>query len=167
MQPEEPPAAAQSLQLARRDSDGWCWLLKRPCALTPRQCGLAFVVACAMSLLVALSFWVAGIGWVLPFAVLELSALAVALLWYGRHALDRELLVLQGGRLCLECEQGGHIERREWPAVWVRVESPAQGERWLELRAGAERFWVGRWATPAQRQQLAHELRWALAHAAR
>ncbi len=163
MQTEAQSAPAEPLQLAQRDSQGWRWLLKRPCALTPRQCGVAFGVACAVSLLVALAFWMVGAGWVLPFAVLELTALGVALLWYGRQVADRELLVLRDGRLLVECELGGRVERREWPAPWVRVEGSAQGEGWLELRMGAERLRVGRLATPAQRRQLARELRWALA----
>lgn len=167
MQPEAQPVTAGVLQLARCDPDGWRWLLKRPCALTPRQCAAAFGVACVASLLVALSFWVAGVGWVLPFALLELSALGAALLWYGRHAVDREFLVLQDRRLRVEWETAGRIECREWPAPWVRVEGPERVQGWLALCVGTERFAVGRWATPAQRRQLARELRWALAQATR
>ena len=116
MVPEAQFAAAQPLQLARADRHGWRWLLKRPCALTPRQCAVAFGLACGASLLVALSFWAVGVGWVLPFALLELTALGAALLWYGRHAADRELLVLRDGRLLVEWEWVGRVKRREWPA---------------------------------------------------
>lgn len=151
-----------AFQLAQVGPDGVRWLLKRNCAMTPRQCLLAFTLACAAALLVAGVFWAIGARLVLPFAVLESTALGLAFFWYARHATDRETLVLDGQRLVVEWEQAGAVMRRELARHWLQVEEAAHGPGLIELRAGAARVQVGRYARPEQRRQLARELRWAL-----
>ncbi len=150
-------------QLAQPGPDGWRWLLKRNCALTPRQCLWAFFLACAGALSVAGAFWAMGARLVLPFAVLESSAVALAFFWYARHATDRETLVLDEQRLVVEWEQAGTVQRSELARHWLRVEDAGSASGLVELRAGAARVRVGRYVQPAHRRQLARELRWALA----
>lgn len=165
MAPMEASAGGVAFQLAQRGPDGWRWLLKRNCALTPRQCLWASLLACAVALSVAAAFWAMGARLVLPFAVLGSTAVALAFLWYARHATDRETLVLDGQRLVVEWEQAGAVRRRELARHWLRVEDAGHGAGLVELRAGTARVQVGRYARPEQRRQLARELRWALATA--
>ncbi|MDM7457330.1 MAG: DUF2244 domain-containing protein [Tepidimonas sp.] len=150
-------------QLALRESNGWRWLLKRNCALTPRQCLVASLLACAGALSVAGAFWAMGARLVLPFALLESSAVALAFLWYARHATDRETLILDEQRLVVEWEQAGAVRRSELARHRLRVDDGGQESGLVELRAGAARVQVGRYIRPEQRRQLARELRWALA----
>ncbi|WP_260682382.1 DUF2244 domain-containing protein [Tepidimonas fonticaldi] len=123
------------------------------------------MLACAVALSVAAAFWAMGARLVLPFAVLGSTAVALAFLWYARHATDREILVLDGQRLVVEWEQAGAVRRRELARHWLRVEDAGHGAGLVELRAGTARVQVGRYARPEQRRQLARELRWALATA--
>lgn len=160
--PKDESTRSAEFQLAQVGPEGVRWLLKRNCALTPRQCLIAFGLASGVALLVASFFWAIGVRMVLPFAVLELSALGLAFLWYARHATDREVLMLDARRLVVEWEQGGAVERRELARPWLRVADLPHDRALVELRAGSARVQVGRYARPEQRRQLARELRRAL-----
>ena len=64
------------------------WVLKRNCALRPRQLAACFGVLAAVSLAIASIFAWHGAWLVVPFACLEMGALAVAFVVYARHAAD-------------------------------------------------------------------------------
>ena len=138
------------------------WQLKRNCSATPQQMLGFYTSLTVLSLVIGTFFWVQGATLVMPFAWLELAAVAVALLLYARHATDRETICLQRGRLTVEHVSGRVTERVEFMPSWVRVE-PAHGARSLvELSGQGQRICVGRFVRPELRRQLADELRWAL-----
>ena len=138
------------------------WLLKRNCSFSPKQLSGVFGSLALLSLVVAGVLWSQGALLVVPFAGLEIAALGAALVAYARHAADREQLVLQAGRLTVECTVGCTVERAEFEPSWVRVE-PTAGERSLiELSGQGQRIAVGRFVRPEQRRALADELRFAL-----
>jgi uncharacterized membrane protein len=138
------------------------WLLKRNCSMAPNQLLLFFVSLCVLSFAIAGVFWAQGARLVLPFTALEIAALAVALLVYGRHAGDRESIALSSGRLKVSHVNGRRVEVAEFDAAWLRVE-PEHGDRSLiELSGQGQRIWVGRFVRPELRRQLADELRMAV-----
>ncbi len=138
------------------------WLLKRNCSLTPSQLLAFFASICVVSLGIGAMFWMQGAPLVMPFAGLELLAVATALLIYARHATDREAIVLRPDSLVVEHASGRHVERVEFAPAWVRIE-PEHGDRSLvELSGQGRRISVGRFVRPELRRQLADELRWAL-----
>ena len=99
---------------------------------------------------------------VMPFAWLEIVALGIALVIYGRHAADGERISLQGSRLVVERETAGKLERAEFDRTWVRVE-PKTGQRSLiMLSAQGKSVEVGRYVRPELRSALASEIRMAL-----
>lgn len=149
-------------RLATDTADGKTWLLKRNCSLTPRQAVWAYGLLAGVSLVVALSFWWLGAVMVLPFAALELTALALAFLVYSRHAADRETIQLSPSRLVVEWENGGRIARHEFPREWVRVVPGAGRGDLVSLSASGEVVQVGRYVRPDLRAQLATEIRHAL-----
>ena len=69
------------------------WLLKRNCALAPRQLLTFYASLCAASLAIAGVFWSHGAVLVMPFAGIEMLGVGSALLLYARHAADSELIV--------------------------------------------------------------------------
>lgn len=142
--------------------EGTLWLLRRNCSVTPGQLGGMFVGLSAVSLLVASFFWHMGAKFVLPFTVIELVALATALLVYARHATDRESIRLSAGRLVVEQETGGKTRRSEFARLAVRVEPGTRGERLVELRGGGQVVQVGRFLRPELRPMLASEIRRAV-----
>jgi hypothetical protein len=71
---------------------------------------------------------------ILPFAWLELAAVGVAFVLYARHAADGEhILLSQGGRLVVELENAGRLERAEFNRDWVRVEPAADDRSLIEV----------------------------------
>ena len=94
--------------------------------------------------------------------MLELVALAIALVAYARHATDRERLLLADGRLTVERVDGARTERVEFDAAWVRVEPEHDERSLIELSGQGKRVAVGRFVRPELREPLARELRMAV-----
>ncbi|MDP3823634.1 MAG: DUF2244 domain-containing protein [Burkholderiales bacterium] len=157
--------AASPLRFGRESASGDAsvqWVLKRNCSITPRQMLWFFGSLSLVSLAIGGFFWQQGATLVLPFAWIELIAVAAALFVYTRHATDSEHIELQPGRLIVEHACGRRVERVEFVPSWVRVE-PESGDRSLvELSGQGLRICVGRFVRPELRRQLAEELRWAL-----
>ena len=138
------------------------WFLRRNCSVTPQQQGWFYVSLCAVSLAIGTAFWFQGAKLVLPFAWAELLAVGLAFAMYARHATDGETIRLAGGRLVVELESGGKLERSEFRRDWVRVEPGAADNSLIELSAHGKRVRVGRYVRPELRSLLAHEIRMAL-----
>jgi uncharacterized membrane protein len=56
------------------------WLLRRNCSLSPQQMGMAYALMCLFSFAVATGFVMVGMWQVLLFTVLEMTAVAAAVL---------------------------------------------------------------------------------------
>ena len=138
------------------------WLLKRNCALAPRQLLTFYASLCAVSLAIAGLFWSHGAVLVMPFAGLEMLAVGAALLLYTRHAADSELIRLRPGRLTVRRISGPHVEQVDFAPAWVRIEPETNDRSLIELSGQGRRISVGRFVRPELRRQLADELRWAL-----
>src|SRR3990167_1517477 len=68
----------------------WLFELRRNVSFSPRQLIGAYLLLCALSLVVALGFWLQGVTIVGLFTGLELLAVGVALLVVARHAGDKK-----------------------------------------------------------------------------
>lgn len=152
---------SNAFRLATVSADGWQWTLRRNCSVTPAQLAATFVALGGLSLSVAVFFWFQGAVLVLPFAVLELVALATAFVVYARHAADSERVSLLGGCLVVELEIAGRVRRSEFVKGWVRVEPRSRGDL-VEFRSGGSSVQVGRYLRPELRPVLAREIRQAL-----
>ena len=147
------------------------WVIKRNCSATPRQLALVFGSIIALSMLFGIAFAVLGLWLVLPFAGLELAAVAAAFFVTARHATDYERIQVSGP--ALEIEQVRGPRRRTWslPVAWTRVEPETAGglsmrtSRCVVVASGSTRIEVGSDLTAARRVVLARELRQALSAA--
>ncbi len=139
------------------------WVLKRNCALRPRQLAACFGVLATVSLAIASIFAWNGAWVVVPFACLEMGALAVAFVVYARHAADYERIVVGPGRLVVEQSHGGSLERIECRPAWIRVEYQGSHRELIRLVAGGSEVAVGRFVPGESRGDLALELRRSLA----
>jgi uncharacterized membrane protein len=115
-----------------------------------------------VSLSIATLCWQLGAKLVLAFTGLELFAVGVAFLVYARHAADGERIYLREGRLLVELEQAGHLERAEFSREWVRVEPKIGHRSLIELSGQGRTVEVGRYVRPELRPALASEIRRAL-----
>ncbi|MBN9411433.1 MAG: DUF2244 domain-containing protein [Burkholderiales bacterium] len=138
------------------------WSLKRNCSVTPAQLGWMYLSLCVVSLGIGAFFWFRGALLVLPFAWAELLAVGCAFMVYARHAADGERISLKGGRLVVELESAGRLERAEFNRQWVRIEPSAGDTSLIEVYGQGRSVQVGRYVRPELRGALARELRMAL-----
>jgi len=139
------------------------WLLKRNCAMKPRQLAACFGVLAMVSLAIATVFAMNGAWLVVPFACLEMGALAVAFVVYARHAADYERIVVGPGSLVVEQSHGAVFDRIECQPAWIRVEYQGSHGELIRLVAGGSEVAVGRFVPGESRGDLALELRRSIA----
>jgi len=154
--------SGQAYRLASVSDDAVVWELRRNCSVSPKQLGSVFLMLSSVSLGVAGMFWMQGATLVLPFAVLEMTALAVAFVVYARHATDRERIVWREGCLTVECELAGRRESQAFQAHCVRVRSGDRRHRLIELQAEGRAVQVGRFLREDLRPTLEKEIRMVL-----
>ncbi len=138
------------------------WLMRRRELLTPQQLFLSYVALCALSLLIAALIWQVGAAYVLPFALVELTVLGVALLFHARHATDLEFIGLRPDLIRVERSRGGRVERLEFNPRWMRVEPQRHDGSLIRLSGQGRSVDVGQFVRPEWRRRLADEFRWAL-----
>jgi uncharacterized membrane protein len=139
------------------------WMLSRNCALTPRQVGAFYLSLVTASIAIATVFLFRGVWMILPFSVLEMTALGIALLVYARHAVDREQVSLDRDALEIESIHGGERRVARLDRRMARVEMDARPKAELAVVARGERVTLGRYIDERERRRFASELRRALA----
>lgn len=122
---------------------------------------MSFALLSGLSLAVAVFFWFHGAVLVLPFAALELTALAVAFFLYARHATDGEHITVRDGQLLVELESAGSRRLLSFSRDWVRIE-PGSGLGLVEVAGGGQSVQVGRYLRADLRPVLVKEIRQAL-----
>lgn len=120
-------------------------------------CGIS-----AFSLIVAIGFSLAGAWLVLPFAGLELVALAFAFYYMHLHADDYESITITGDQLAVEKRHYNNISQIVFNRYWARVqlrELPS-GDQSLLLRSHGKEVEFGRHLmSNDQRLDLAQQLK--------
>lgn len=138
------------------------WVLRKNCSFTPRQVLWFYLSLTSVALGIAGYFAWRGLWLVLPFALLENLGLALALLYYARHALDRDCIWLHDGKLRIDLVRARGVTQYRFPATWTRLEWRGRRNDILCLCHGSEAVRVGSYVTPRQRRRFAAELRTAL-----
>ncbi|KGD08061.1 DUF2244 domain-containing protein [Burkholderia pseudomallei] len=144
------------------------WLLKRNCALSPRQSLISMGLLAALTLAIAMPFAIAGAWAVFACAIGEIAAMCGCFLRYARHAVDYDCVALTEQRLeVIQCD-GAQLRRYDWNPLWVAVDLDAAHARdpTIRIRHGSETVLVGRHVTLARRRHVAGELNAALAASA-
>jgi uncharacterized membrane protein len=138
---------------------GFSVLLKRNCSISPLGLARVFALIATVTLGIAVAWACFGAWLVLPFAGLEVAALAIAFLACGRHAADYERIELAAGRLVVERGEAQRIERHVLDPRLARVGLVREGAaaRVLLCAPGAE-LEVGRHLDAAHRVEFAAEL---------
>ncbi len=139
------------------------WILKKNCSISPRQLAQAYMALCVASFLVATYFVMHGAWLVMVFAMLEMTAVAAAFIYFGRHATDRECISLSDAGLLVELVQAERSLSYRLDPRRTRVAIPEPRQRLIRLEANGERVEVGRYLTERKRQEFAQELNRELA----
>jgi uncharacterized membrane protein len=140
------------------------FVLKRNCSLSPQGLMAVFGSLVVLALSFGVVFAVLGAWLILPFAGLELLALAAAFLVYGAHATDCERIRLAGEVLTVEVVEGRAVREVNFPAaqVRIRVEEARRARRIYLVHQGRE-LEVGRFLGAHGRAGFERDLRAALA----
>lgn len=134
-------------------------------SLSPRQALWFMASVSVVALSIAGAFAALGFWPILPFAGLELSALAAALWVSLRRNRYRELIELDGDRVRVSFGwvERGAVAELDWPRSWTRVELLPGGNRHapnqLRLRQAGQVVRLGRCLTDEERERLAGRLK--------
>lgn len=133
--------------------------VKRNCSISPRGALMALAATATASFAIGAGFAYAGAWLVLPFAGIEIAALAAAFFVYARCAGDYERISVRDGRLRVEvCDAGGSAVHEFHPA-WARVAMRrAASEPRLFVGSHGQEVEIGRHLTVPARGVLAREL---------
>lgn len=143
-------------ELPFRDGNaGFSLILKRNCSISPAGLAGVLVVLAAGVLAIGVAFALAGAWLVLPFAGLEVLALAAAYLAYARRAADYERIELAAGRLTVEVAQAHKMWRYEMEARRARV---CLEKNEVVLRGAGEEMLLGRHLDAERRVEFAAQL---------
>lgn len=135
------------------------WMLKRNCAISPRQFVRFYLSLAAVSLGIALLVAIRGAWLVLPFTVLDLLAVGIAFVVYARHATDYEYIRLSPERLVVERCSAERLTRYEFNPQWVRIDVEGLPRARIVLRSGRQSVPIGGYLAFDRREPFARELR--------
>jgi len=147
------------------------WLLKRNCAVTPRQFLGVYLFLAAISFLIAGVLALTGAWMVLIFSVLEVLVVGVAFVAYARHAVDYEHIRLQPHRLIVEQMSAQERIRYEFNPRWVRIElgerdgramyrgAPMMEREPITLHSAGKTVEIGQYLAQDRRAQFVKDLR--------
>ena len=138
------------------------WLFKRNCSFTPKQVGIFYLAQSTFSLIVASFFLYQGVWLILPFTLLELAVLAIALLIYARHATDYEKIDIRQGELLVETSSAGKVMQFVFNPSWVRVDSVLNSQKLISINYQGQVLEVGRFIHVSLRKNFLIEFAQAL-----
>lgn len=139
------------------------WFMRRNCSFTPLQLIYFYISLVGFSLLIAIFFLWIGVWVIICFTLFELTAVAIALLIYSRHALDYEKISVDGDLFIYEKSWGGQLTRQQWNARWVKLIHMHNDPNQLALRYGNEHKPIGIFLRNVDRPRFEHDLRLHLA----
>ena len=151
--------APQNLPQIAADGSGFSVTVKRNCSISPRRALLLLGATAAVSLAIGAGFALAGAWMILPFAGIEIAALAAAFYIFARHAGDYERISVREGRIVIEICDANATRVHEFSPGWARlaVRTAASDSR-LFVRSHGQEVEIGRHLTAPARGVLAREL---------
>jgi uncharacterized membrane protein len=132
---------------------------RRNCSMSPRALLAFFLATAVLSLLIAMAWAMAGAWWVLPFAGVEIGALGIAFIAFGRRVGDFERIHLDGSSLVIELCERDRVCRHEFVPAWAKVETRRVGlGSEVVVRCHDRQVVVGRYLDEGGRELLVREL---------
>ena len=133
--------------------------VRRNCSISPHGALLALAATAAVCFAIGAGFAFAGAWLILPFAGIEIAALAAAFYVYARHAGDYERISMRDGRLRIEIRDAEASAVHEFHPAWARVAMRrAASEPRLYVGSHGREVEIGRHLTAPARGALAREL---------
>jgi uncharacterized membrane protein len=138
------------------------FLIRPDCSLTTRGMLVFFAGICTLSLAVAAGLSLLGAWPILPFAGLEMLALAVCLYQLSRRSQDCEVISVRDRIVEVDKHRRGRSRRYRFERVWARVALSRDPRGWypsrLTIRSHGHEVEVGRCLNEHDRTWLARDL---------
>jgi len=139
------------------------FLIQPNCSAGWKATSWFFAFILGVTLIVNGYFVSLGAWLVMPFAVLEMLVLGVALYGFLKQANGRELITISDGELRIErLRWPGHKQTWDFQAYWVKVILRGNPATWhpsrLLLRSHGQEVLVGECLTETERRRLAKDL---------
>lgn len=138
------------------------WMFKKNCSFSPKQVGLFYLAQSIFSLLVACFFIWQDIWLILPFTLLELVVLAIALLIYAKHATDYESILLESGVLTIERSTAGKVTLFSANPQWLKITKELTKNKLIGIQYQGHITEFGRFIHLSQREAFKKQLELSL-----
>ncbi len=134
------------------------WIFKKNCSFTPKQVGLFYLAQSIFSLIVASFFLIQGIWLILPFTILELVVLGVALLMYARHATDYEEVLLSNQTLVIIRSDANSVNTISANLLWVKLANELTVKKLIGIEYKGEVIEIGKFIHLHKRDEFRMQL---------
>ena len=147
-------------------SPGFSLTVKRNCSISPRALAVLLALTAGLAFAIGIGFALFGAWPILPFAGLEIAALAAAFYLNGRHAADYERIAFEDGLLVIEVRDGERVATHRFNQHWVQLDvSGTPRQLRVALRSHGRELEIGRHLDASGRERLAQTVRGRLAQA--
>lgn len=109
------------------------FVCRRNCSIGPAALAGVFASMIALAFAFGIAFALHGPWLILPFAGLELAAVAAAFAYCARHAGDFERVTLDAGQVVVETGCGSRRATQTFQTPWVRLAVEKKGPWSLQL----------------------------------
>ena len=140
------------------DGSRWVWHLKRNISISPANMALIFVGLGAFSLLIGFGFYWVGASLVLPFTLVEITALLIAYFYNAIHANDYEKLIVDGNVIQIERKVGFKFTQTQLVKSMTRVDTLSHMNAMVNLRQGKRNNYFGNFVHANLRPLLAKKI---------
>ncbi|SEN59926.1 Uncharacterized membrane protein [Duganella sp. CF517] len=135
------------------------WVLRRRAVLRRPQLSLLFATLCCPTLAISIVFLCWGYWHMLAYALLEMTALAACLGYYGRHLDDYDRIDISEDGIVIEQRSGHRCSYRHLDLWSTRLLSPRRDGDPVRLNDRQHRtVELGRFLGAEERRHLAYEL---------
>jgi uncharacterized membrane protein len=136
----------------------WVWHLKRNISIAPSTMAFIFMGLGFVSLLIGFGFYLAGATLILPFSLLEITALLLAYFYNAVHANDFEKLTVEGNAIKIESKIGFKVTELQLVRSLTRVDTKLHLNGLIQLRQGKTDTFFGRFVHANLRPLLAKKI---------
>ncbi len=128
---------------------------------TSSSVAFVFIWLGAVTLAIATGFALNGLWLVLPYAVLECSALYVAYFWLKKQREDYEMIFLRGDDIVFESCFSGVMKRSIFNRYWLNVTLEQASANRLKIQVGSHgnRMEVGRLIPSSRKRELLAQIK--------
>ncbi len=160
--PTEPRRAAETTTPAETPGGDFQAFIRRNTAMTPRDMGVVVICFAVVAVTISLSFLALGFWLILPFAGLEVLAVAMAVAFAVRGASDYESITVTEDTVEIVQHRRGTTETHAFQRYWTRVRQQQGAGRLQPMRLliGSHGRYVaiGSALTEEAKKQLARQL---------